>query len=100
MDKIALDQPAGLPGAHRPVAKQTELEESNGFGRILKQSINEVAQRQREADGAIEALVTGKSTDIHQTMIAMEKADISFRLLMQVRNKLLAAYQEIMRMQI
>jgi flagellar basal-body rod protein FlgB len=46
------------------------------------------------------ALATGKQTNIHQTMIAAEKADVSFELLMQIRNKLVAAYDKIMRMQV
>lgn len=100
MDKITLDQPIGWPDTRPRVEKQPGSEQNRGFGQMLKESIGEVAQTQHEANRAIESLVTGKSNDIHQTMIAMEKANISFRLLMQVRNKLLSAYQEIMRMQI
>jgi flagellar basal-body rod protein FlgB len=52
----------------------------------------------KAADTRITDLATGKQTDIHQTMIAVEKADVSFQLLMQIRNKLVAAYDKIMRM--
>lgn len=55
---------------------------------------------QQEADKSIEGLVTGKGADLHDTMIAVEKADLSFNLMVQVRNKLIAAYEEIMRMQV
>ena len=44
-------------------------------------------------------LASGKQKDIHETMIEMEKADVAFQLLMQVRNKVIAAYETIMRMQ-
>lgn len=70
------------------------------FGEVLKQSINEVNELQQEADQAIKELTTGENISIHQTMIALEKADISFKLLMQVRNKLVEAYQDVMRMQL
>jgi flagellar hook-basal body complex protein FliE len=73
---------------------------SDSFGQVLKQSLNEVNQLQNEADQAIDALATGQQKDIHNTMIAMEKADIAFRLLMEIRNKVISAYETIMRMQV
>ena len=73
--------------------------DSESFGQVLKQSLNEVNQLQNQADEAIDALATGQNTDIHNTMIAMEKADVAFRLLMQIRNKVISAYETIMRMQ-
>lgn len=74
--------------------------DSDSFGQVLKQSISEVNQLQNEADQAIDDLATGQQTDIHSTMIAMEKADVAFRLLMQIRNKVISAYETIMRMQV
>jgi len=55
---------------------------------------------QSEADTSIEQLVAGNTKNLHETMIALEKADISFRLMMEVRNKIIEAYHEIMRMQV
>jgi len=71
-----------------------------GFSRILKDSIEEVNRLQVEADRASQELLLGKNTNIHQVMIAIEKANVSFQLMMQVRNKIVAAYEEIMRMQV
>ena len=68
------------------------------FGQFLGRSLENVNQLKLEADQAIKGLVRGDQKDIHSTMIAMEKADIPFRLMMQVRNKVVAAYQEISRM--
>ena len=65
----------------------------------LKESIEKVNDLQEQADVASSDLVSGSNTDIVQTMVTMEKADISFRLMMQVRNKIIQAYEEIMRMQ-
>ena len=70
------------------------------FGELLLQSINQVSRLQHEADASIEQLATGRQTDIHQTMIAVEKAEVSFELLMQIRNKVIAAYENIMRTQV
>lgn len=68
------------------------------FFDTLKEAIGEVNSLQSEADDSIEKLVTGEQPDVHGTMIALEKADISFRMMMEVRNKILDAYQELMRM--
>ncbi|RLC28708.1 MAG: flagellar hook-basal body complex protein FliE [Deltaproteobacteria bacterium] len=74
-------------------------EQHNSFGEILSKSINEVNQYQNEADMAMNELAMGRQTDIHQTMIAIEKAEVSFKLMMQVRNKIISAYEEVKRMQ-
>ncbi|MFQ5780758.1 MAG: flagellar hook-basal body complex protein FliE [Nitrospiria bacterium] len=70
------------------------------FLETLKKSIDETNALQLRADQAVADLATGKTQDLHQTMIAIEKADVSFQLMMQVRNKILSAYEEITRMQI
>lgn len=71
-----------------------------GFGEMLSKSIREIDQLQKDADISIENLSAGENTDIHQTMIAMEKADIAMKLMIQIRNKVVGAYEEIMRMQV
>jgi len=78
------------PRQGRPVGRS--------FGELLQQSIQEVNRLQVEADRAIEELAIGQSGSVHDTMIAVEKAEMSFRLMMQVRNKIVQAYQEIARM--
>lgn len=71
--------------------------QSNEFGQMLAQSIDDVNRFQLEADESINQLADGRQTDIHQTMISVEKADISLELLLQIRNKVIAAYEKIMR---
>jgi flagellar hook-basal body complex protein FliE len=68
------------------------------FKKVLKHSTEEVNKLLGEADQSAQAMVLGKQ-DIHQTMIAMEQANLSLRLMIQVRNKMISAYEEIMRMQ-
>ncbi len=70
------------------------------FGQVLKQALSEVSELQAEADEAVRGLLLGEGVSIHETMIALQKAETSFKLLMEVRNKLISAYNEIMRMQV
>jgi flagellar hook-basal body complex protein FliE len=70
------------------------------FGAHLNKALGEVNELQQKADQAIQQLVGEGKGDLQDTMVALEKADVSFRLMMQIRNKVLEAYQEIMRMQV
>ncbi|RME64643.1 MAG: flagellar hook-basal body complex protein FliE [Nitrospirae bacterium] len=69
------------------------------FEKLLDETIGKVAGLQKEADRAIEELASG-SGDIVQAMVAIQKAELSFQTMVEVRNKLLSAYEELMRMQI
>ena len=79
--------------------KQPQSQNSTSFGDMLAQSLQEVNRLHAAADEAVENLAAGKQKNIHETMIALEKADVAFQLLMQVRNKIVSAYETIMRMQ-
>ena len=68
------------------------------FGEFLKKSLNEVNKLQKDADQAAEKLASGKEKDIHNTMIALKKAEVAFELVVQVQNKLMTAYDELKRM--
>jgi flagellar hook-basal body complex protein FliE len=70
------------------------------FANVLQDSLKQVNSLQNEADQAIESLATGGPATLHDTMLAVEKAELSFKLMMQVRNKIVEAYQEILRMQV
>ncbi len=70
------------------------------FSDILKKSVETANEYQHQADTAINQMVSGKTKNIHETMLALERADVSLKLVMQVRNKILDAYREIMRMQV
>jgi len=70
-----------------------------GFMETLRGAMDQVEQLQGEASAQTAALLEGSGMDVHSAMIAVEKADLSFQLMMQVRNKIVSAYQEISRMQ-
>jgi flagellar hook-basal body complex protein FliE len=80
--------------------KQGSEGKGPGFGEILKDAISTANELQKQSDQEIQKLMTGESQNLHTTVIAMQKADLSFQMMMQVRNKIVQAYQEIMRMQV
>ncbi len=70
------------------------------FGETLRDAITTVNDAQKQSDLAVQKLITGENQDLHATLIAVQKADLSFQMMMQVRNKIIQAYQEIMRTQV
>jgi len=70
-----------------------------GFVETLRGAMDQMNQLQGSAEDKVGALLEGGGMDVHSAMIAVEKADLSFELMMQVRNKIVQAYQEISRMQ-
>lgn len=88
-----------LKGLSQP--KTTPIQQiGDKFGQALKNSIAEVNQAQVSADRAAEQIAAGETKNLHGAMIKLEEADISMRLMVQVRNKAVEAYQEIMRMSV
>jgi flagellar hook-basal body complex protein FliE len=79
------------PAAHSP--------KESGFASTLEDALDQVEDLQANADQKVSALLDGNGQDIHGTMIAVERADLSFQLMLQVRNKIVNAYQEVARMQ-
>lgn len=89
--------PLGWEAQSAPASSGTPL---GSLGDTFARMFNEVNQFQLEADRKIEEFATSPNKDIHGTMIALQQADISLRLMMQIRAKLTSAYQDIMRMQL
>jgi flagellar hook-basal body complex protein FliE len=87
--------PLGQPGEVNPSQPA-----GGSFGSILGNLISDVNQKQNAANAAVDGLQSGAGVPLHQAVIAMEEANVSFQLMVEVRNKLLDSYQEMMRMQI
>ncbi len=85
---------ASMPSA--PLGAQ----DVKSFREVLTETISEVQRLQTEADTTIKQIVSGELEDVSEAMIAIERADVSFQTMMTVRNKVMTAYEEIMRMQI
>ena len=73
---------------------------SGGFQQVLGQAIDQTVKLQAEAADETKKFLTGEVDDLHKVMIAGEKAGLAFQLTLQVRNKMVEAYQEVIRMQI
>jgi flagellar hook-basal body complex protein FliE len=71
----------------------------SGFRDVLHSAIDDIQQLEGQAETKVAGVIDGNGVDVHSAMIAVEKADLSFQLMMQVRNKIVSAYQEISRMQ-
>ena len=92
---------SGLPGKIQsvmPANNEKNVKNDSSFDNILTKSLKEVNSAQNEANSAVESLVAGRTENIHETMIQMQKASISFQMMMEVRNKLVDAYNEIIKM--
>jgi len=81
-------------------APDKRIDDRPGFKESLMSSMKEVNDLQAKAHEAMTDLSTGRSSNIHEAMLAIQKAEISFKMMMQVRNKIITAYQEIMRMSV
>ena len=71
-----------------------------GAGKFFSELVSKVNDMQVQTDKSIEALASGENKNLHEVMISMEKASISFQFMSSVRDKALSAYQEVMRMQV
>jgi len=99
----SLDVSAPVPSAQIASLPQTaEIEKvaAPSFSNVLNNVIHDVNAKQTAANAAVTGLMAGQNVPLHQAMIAMEEASVSFQLMVEVRNKLLESYQELMRMQV
>lgn len=90
----------GLPTQpSAPTTPSGSMGEQGNFGDSLRSAIHSVDQLNQTSNSQVSDLLKGDRQDIHNVMIAVEKADITFQLMMQVRNKILNAYQEVSKLQ-
>ena len=93
-------RPEGLQPRPPSSIGREEAGSGKSFGQALENALREVDQSLTTADQEATDFVVGKGGDLHNVMIELEKADLQFRTIVQVRNKLLEAYKEVMRMQV
>jgi len=99
MDKIgAYASIAGVQSQTGTKASATELADT--FGSMLNQALNNLKGQEKEVEQLTEQFIKGELSDVHQLSISAEKMTIGLELTVQIRNKVIEAYQEIMRMQL
>jgi flagellar hook-basal body complex protein FliE len=96
------DTPEIAPPSPLSSPSETGAAQATGdsFGTLLGRLVEDVNAKQSAASSAVSALQSGQNVSLHQAMISMEEANVSFQLMVEVRNNLLQSYQEIMRMTI
>jgi flagellar hook-basal body complex protein FliE len=89
------------PASPLPVSPLAADSANTGaFGGILKDAMQKVGSMNDEATKSVQNFLSGEGEDLHKTMLATQRADLAGQLFLQVRNKVVAAYQEVMRMQV
>ena len=83
-----------------PIGETAKTSGAKGFQDILKDAISRVEQSRADATTSVEQFVSGENQDLHSTILATQKASLDFELLLQLRNKVVQSYQEVMRMQL
>lgn len=94
-------QTAGAAGVSKPENLiGAASAEKGGFSNLLQRAVSEIDGKMQTAQTEQAKVLTGESTNLHQAMIAMQEANVAFTLMVEVRNKLVESYQELMRMQV
>ncbi|HEX4278849.1 MAG TPA: flagellar hook-basal body complex protein FliE [Bryobacteraceae bacterium] len=94
---IANIPPIKIPDSFTPTGA---TDSSSAFSSILTDTISGLQSAQTNADSAIQNFLTGENDDLHTTVLATQRAEMAFELGLQVRNKVVSAYQEVMKMQL
>jgi flagellar hook-basal body complex protein FliE len=89
INSISPIAPAATPGSSA----------GGGFGDVLKNAVNQVSGLENSAEQQVNTLLQGGNADMSKVMVSVEKADVAFQMMMQVRNKIVSAYQDIEKMQ-
>ncbi|MBX9703810.1 MAG: flagellar hook-basal body complex protein FliE [Silvanigrellaceae bacterium] len=97
--KLQADMTSLQETAQRSISTPTENGKTQ-FLDMMNKAIQEVNQGVKEGEKASMDLAAGKTSNIHETMLAVTKAELGFNMLVQMRNKVIEAYQEVMRMQV
>ncbi len=97
---MKIDFPSQQVNLNTNVNNAPSKSEGVSFTEFLNSAVSDVNKLQLESERLNEAFAMGKNDNIHQVMIAAEKAEIALQFTVQIRNKILDAYQEIMRMQV
>ena len=86
-----------LPEASKPAGKPPGGGE---FASVLESAVSQVEQSRQSANESIRQLLNGEREELHNTVLSTQKAELQFEMFLQVRNKVISAYQEIMKMQV
>lgn len=95
-----LPVPSGTAGSSPLSGTPTSRAGSIPFGEVVSNFLRETNDHQQNIGVEVQRLVSGESENVHDVVLSVAKADLSFRMVMEIRNQLISSYQEIMRMQV
>ncbi len=90
---------SSIPIATTPIKAPGETSQPGAFAKTLENAIGAVEGLRNNAQQSVQSFLSGEGEELHSAILATQKADLAFELLLQVRNKVVSAYQEVMRMQ-
>ncbi len=93
-------QAARTQGVQPPATPQAAPSDGASFGDVMTRALRSVESQHRSADSALSQLASAEQVDLHGTMIELEKADIALRTMVSVRDKFIAAYEQVMNMSV
>jgi len=97
----SINAPGGLPQTVAPSPRDSKPTGGDlPFADMVKNLVAETNQQQINSQDGVRQLVTGETDSIHDVVLTTSRADLAFRLMMEIRNRLIASYQEVMRMQV
>ncbi len=97
---VSAISPSSIASIVTPLPSAFGSEGNSPFSAVLSDAISKVEAFQANADKSVNNFLSGEGEELHQVALKTQQADLSFQLFMQVRNKVVSAYQEVMRMQI
>ncbi len=97
----SLGGPTNLPQISPPTAREAKSTAGNvPFSELVEGLVKQTNEQTQQAQQSVEQLVTGEATSLHDVVLTASRADLAFRLMMEIRNRLISSYQEVMRMQV
>ena len=100
MEISGLDLTTAISSFQPTTRASSPVRSGSSFGEAVLTAVEALDGQQKGVENEISRAVTGESPDLHQTIVALQSADLSFQFALQVRNKLIGAYEEVMRMQV
>ncbi|MFC4320186.1 flagellar hook-basal body complex protein FliE [Litchfieldia salsa] len=100
IDRINVANQFKITNQTNPINKPTASQSTQAFSTFLKDAINEVNRASNESDAMTGKLIKGEKVDLHEVMISAEKSGVTLLTTIEIRNKVVEAYQEVMRMQV
>ena len=96
----AIDLASTLPATEAKGSTEAKGATRASFGELLADGLGKVNAQHAEADHAAEQLAVGQASSVHDVVLSVAKADLAFRMVLEIRNRLIESYQEVRRMQI